>query len=382
VGKNVVITGIGMVTPLGDSPSEVLARIEGGITAFSRPPFHSDVFHCPYFAAINDFDAEREFPENKTLRLMNRDAQLAVIAANKAMHDAGIVVEETYPADEIALYGSTGMAGLGLEELTGLIRHAAGDDGNLDLIRFGRDALKRTRPVLSFKILANMPICFVSIFENIRGPNAIYTPWEGQGAYAIAAGVRAIRRGDAKSALVGGCDVKTHVISFIGLQQNNAFDSWKRCGQGTVPGEGAAFLVLEEEEAAVCRSAKVYARLSDYRIRSMHSGVRPADIYREMLDGLSSAQDAVLISASDGDPVLAEAEQCACSKVNFHPRQIIRPKKHLGNLYAGAAAVQVGLAAANVGQSVENETPVLVVANCFGLGDEQAAFVLEAVCTG
>ena len=382
MGKNVVITGIGMVTPLGDWPSEVLARIEGGNTVFSRPPFHSDIFHCPYFAAVKDFDAERIFPENKTLRLMNRDAQLAVAAANKAMHDAGIAVEETYPADEIALYGSTGMAGLGLEELTGLIRHAAGKGGGLDLIRFGRDALKRTRPVLSFKILANMPICFVSIFENIRGPNAIYTPWEGQGAYAIAAGVRAIRRGDAKCALVGGCDVKTHEISFIGLQQNNAFDSWRQCGQGTVPGEGAAFLVLEEEELAVRRAARIYARLSDYRIRSMRGGVRSVDIYGEILDGLCPAEDAVLFAASDGDPVLAEAEHCACGTVNFHPRKIIRPKKHLGNLYAGAAAVQVGLAAAGVGQSVENENPRSAVANCFGLGDEQAAFVLEAVCTG
>jgi 3-oxoacyl-(acyl-carrier-protein) synthase len=379
VVKNVVITGIGMVTPLGDRPSEVLARIEGGNTAFSHPPFHSDVFHCPFFAAIKDFDAEREFSDNKTLRLMNRDAQLAVMAANKAMRDAGIVAEDTYPADEIALYGSTGMAGLGLEELTGLIRHAAGDDGDLDLIRFGREALKRTRPVLSFKILANMPICFVSIFENIRGPNAIYTPWEGQGAYAIAAGVRAIRRGDVNCALVGGCDVKTHVISFIGLQQNNAFDSWQQSGQGTVPGEGAAFLVLEEEEQAVRRSARVYARLSDYRIRSIHDGIGSADIYRKILDGLCSAKDAVLFAASDGDPVLAEAEQCACRKVNFHPRKIIRPKKHLGNLYASAAAVQVGLAAARVGHSVENETPCPAVANCFGLGDEQAAFVLEAV---
>jgi 3-oxoacyl-(acyl-carrier-protein) synthase len=379
VGKNVVITGIGMVTPLGDRPSDILARIEGGNTAFSRPPFHSDIFHCPFFAAIKDFDAEKAFPENKTLRLMNRDAQLAVMAANKAIHDAGIVVEETYPADEISLYGSTGMAGLGLEELTGLIRHAAGDDGGLDLIRFGRDALKRTRPVLSFKILANMPSCFVSIFENIRGPNAIYTPWEGHGAYAIAAGVRAIRRGDAMCALVGGCDVKTRVISFIGLQQNNAFDSWQQCGQGAVPGEGAAFLVLEEEELAMRRSARIYARLSDYRIRSMHDGIRSADIFRGVLDGLCPAGDAVLFSASDGDPLLAKAEECACNTVNFHPRKIIRPKKHLGNLYAGAAAVQVGLAAASVGHSVENETPGSAVANCFGLGDEQAAFVLEVV---
>jgi hypothetical protein len=188
VGKSVVITGIGMVTPLGASPEQILTKINRGEAAFSLPPFSTDDLYCPRYAVVRDFDAERTFSENKTLRLMNRDAHLAVTAARKAMLDAQIEVENTYPSEEIGLYGSTGMAGLALDELTVLIRHAAREDGSLDLARFGRDVLKRTRPVLSFKILANMPICFVSIFENLRGPNAIYTPWKGQSACAIAAG--------------------------------------------------------------------------------------------------------------------------------------------------------------------------------------------------
>ena len=68
-----------------------------------------------------------------------------------------------------------------VEDIARLVEHAAAADGSLDLERFGRVALRRIRPVLSFKILANMPICFVSIFEGVRGPNAVYTPWEGQG---------------------------------------------------------------------------------------------------------------------------------------------------------------------------------------------------------
>ena len=98
------------------------------------------------------------------------------------------------------------------EEIARLVRDAATPDGSFDLARFGGVTLRRIRPVLSFKILANMPICFVSIFENLRGPNAVYTPWEGNGAQAIAAGVRAIRRGEVACAVVGGCDVKTHVL--------------------------------------------------------------------------------------------------------------------------------------------------------------------------
>jgi hypothetical protein len=86
----------------------------------------------------------------------------------------------------------------------------------------------------------------------------------------------------------------------------------------------------------------------------------------------------VLFAASDGDPAFAEAEQVACSKVNFRPDKIIRPKEHLGNLYAGAAAVQVGLAATVLGRLDEKQAQRSAVVNCFGWGDEQAAFVLEA----
>jgi 3-oxoacyl-(acyl-carrier-protein) synthase len=378
MAKSVVITGIGMLTPLGDSPEQILTRIDRGETAFSRPPFPFDAFQCPRYAAIGDFDAERIFPENKMLRLMNRDAQLAVAAARKAMRDARIEIEKTYPAEAVGLYGATGMAGLGLDELTGLIRYAAREDGSLDLTRFGRDALKRTRPVLSFKILANMPICFVSIFESICGPNAIYTPWEGQGACAIAAGVRAIRRGDVPCALVGGCDVKTHEISFIGLQQNCAFESWRQHGHGATPGEGAAFLVLEDEEFAVRRAATIYARLRDFCIQPRRNHVPRVNVFAKILERLGPPQDAVLIAAADGDCHLAEKERLACGQANYDPSNVFRPKEHLGNLYAGAAAVQVGLAASLVGQSAKNQTPHPAVANCFGLGDEQAAFVLEA----
>ena len=156
----------------------------------------------------------RYFPDNKTLRLMNRDAQMAAVAARLAMRDAGVVPGELYPAEEIALYGATGMAGLPPAEIAGLVQNAAADDGSLDLERFGQVALRRIRPVLSFKILANMPICFVSIFENLRGPNAVYTPWEGHGAQAIAAGMRAVADGEVPCAVVGGCDVKTHALAF------------------------------------------------------------------------------------------------------------------------------------------------------------------------
>jgi len=175
--RNAVITGIGLVTPLGRNPADVLDRIVAGECVAAPPPFDTSPFHCRLCAPVPDFNAEEWYPDNKTLRFMNRDAQMAVVAANLALCDASIRVDETYPGDEIALYGATGLTGLPVDDISRLVQYSAGEDGSLDLQRFGQVALKRVRPVMSFKILANIPICFVSIFEGIRGENAVFTPW-------------------------------------------------------------------------------------------------------------------------------------------------------------------------------------------------------------
>jgi 3-oxoacyl-(acyl-carrier-protein) synthase len=91
---DVVITGIGLVTPLGRSPEEVLARIAAGEVA-AEPSLLGSALACPSVARVGDFDAQRYFPENKTLRLMNRDAEMAVVAARLAIEDAGVALGRT-----------------------------------------------------------------------------------------------------------------------------------------------------------------------------------------------------------------------------------------------------------------------------------------------
>lgn len=369
----VVVTGIGLVTPLGCDSGNVLDRILRDEKAFQPVPYALSSY-CPVFAPVTGFNAARHFPENKTLRLMNRDAQMAVVAARLAMQDAAVVPGELYPAEDIALYGATGLSGMPSAEIASLIKNAVGADGSLDLKRFGQVALRRIRPVLSFKILANMPICFVSIFENLRGPNAVYTPWEGHGAQAIAAGIRAVGDGDVPCAVVGACDVKTHALSFLSLQQLGLFGSWKRHGSGSVPGEGAAFLVLERRENAVCRGARVYASIRGYARRSIapHAGL--SAILTEVLRELETTRCAHVVSAGDGDPTYSEAELASLAAAGLGQCRLLHPKSHLGNLLAAAAPVQVALAALLAARY--GGAPIL--ANCFGHGTEQAAFVLEA----
>ena len=365
--RQVVITGIGMVTPLGQDPSNVLDRIGAGDRALATPSFDAGGFACRHCASVDDFDIEPFFPENKTLRLMNRDAQMAVVAAHLAMQDAGIRPDETYPSDQIGLFGATGVTSLPIEEAKRLVQLATDERGQFDVSRFGRDTLKRTRPVLSFKILANMPICFVSIFEGIRGPNAVYTPWESQAAQAIIAGIEAIRRGEASCVVVGGCDVKTRLMSFLALEQLGIFETWKRNGHDFVPGEGAAFMVLEDEQSAKRRSARCYARIGGYQRYwiAPNDGEKPT--CGSVPHDFSCTRETALIAGEEPDAAYSQ---------DLDRHLILRPKTHLGNLFAAAAAVQLGL-----GASLFAREPGLnrVVARCCGFDSELTTFLLEAL---
>jgi 3-oxoacyl-(acyl-carrier-protein) synthase len=371
---SVVLTGMGMVTPLGTDPAEVLRRIRAGETAAAPPArFDASPFACPLAAEVRDFAPEDHVPDPKTLRLMGRDARFAAAAARAALAHAGIAAGREYPAEEIGLFGATGLAGMDLEDVEPLIRSSAGTGGAFDPRRFGEEALKRVRPILSFRILGNMPICFVSIFEGIRGPNAVYNPWEGQGARAIVRGIAAVRRGEAACALAGGCDAKTGQLAFVGLEQAGAFRPWAESGRGAVPGEGAAFLVLEEEGRARARGARIIARFRAAAIRTASEG-SPLDAARvHVLRDLSPRPGAALVSGEEGDGAAAHAEEKVLGRDRSVPAEAaIRPKIHLGNLYAAAAAVQVCLAAAMLAGGAAD-----AIAACFGHGSEQGAFLLE-----
>lgn len=374
--RKVVITGIGLLTPLGKSPQEVLACMDRGQSAAQRPPFDTSSLLCKSFAPIVAFSAQPYVEDVKSLRLMSRDAQLAVAAARLALTDARLEPGRTYAPEEIALYGSTGLTGMPAEEVGALVKHSADSDGNLDLRQFGRVTLKRVRPVLSFKILANMPICFVSIFGNIRGENGIYTPWEGHGAQAIVAGIRAIQEGSVSCAVVGGCDVRTHEFAFVSLQQLGAFRSWAEHGEGPVPGEGAAFLVLEEEDRALARGARVYARIPRHAMGTTSQQSPLADTFASLIAGMQMKGAGSIIAAGDGDHSIRQAESGAIEGASPGAAAMLYPKRFLGNLYAAAAAVQVALAAAVAERAGEGQQ---VLANCFGHGSQQGVFLLEGV---
>ena len=176
-------------------------------------------------------------------------------------------------------------------------------------------------------------------------------------------------------ALVGGCHAKTRVLSFAGLRQLGPFESWRLDGRGCIPAEGAAFLVLEEQQRAAQRGAGVYATVCDYKIRSSGGDVTASSTLSTIVSNLEIAGCSTAIAAGDGDAGLSGAERRALDRAGCRPETFLRPKAHLGNLFAAAAAVQVALAAESLRRQTNGQH---ALANCFGHGSEQAAFLLEA----
>lgn len=305
-------------------------------------------------ASVPEFAPEAWIPESKTIRMMSRDAQLAVAAATLAMRDAQLIAGKTYAPDQIGLFGATGLASIALDEVSRLVQASADPAGQLDLARFGSVALRQVRPVLSFKILANMPLCFVSIFLNIQGPNAIFSPWECQAAHAVDTAAQCIQHGLASAALVGGCDVKTHELGLVALRQQGALER-----NGLIVGEGAGFLVLEDEVHARARGARIYARLR----RGQRCGNTPGT------------------PGTESDPVrpLADGAVVATGTSPLNPvaqsrwgRRHLSPKDCIGDLFAAAAAIQIGLAA----QWAAHDGGT-ILACCSGHGGRSMTFHLE-----
>jgi len=114
--------------------------------------------------------------------------------------------------------------------------------------------------------------------------------------------------GEVPCALVGGCDVKTHELAFATLQQHGLFSSWTQKGKGVVPAEGAAFLVLETEEHAMNRRARIYGQLAGCQPPPRCTGEPVESVRWPFSENLGMREAGTLVSSADADPDAMEQE--------------------------------------------------------------------------
>src|SRR6476661_6398607 len=280
--RRVVITGIGVISPIGIGAKAFWENLIAGqvgvrrITQYDPSGFPSQIGGEVGAYKINDFVPKSY---RKATKVMARDTELAVIAADDAFKDSGLqskAYTET-PTINGVRFGCNIGAGLisaELNELTTAMATArAGDANKLDLQHWGAHGMSQLTPLWLLKYLPNMLACHVTIVHELKGPSNTITCADASSHLAIGEAFRTIQRGKADLAICGGAESKVNpmghmrqsLLKRLTETHNDApadgvrpFDSE---ADGTVTAEGGGLFILEEYEHAKARGAKIYAEL-------------------------------------------------------------------------------------------------------------------------
>jgi 3-oxoacyl-[acyl-carrier-protein] synthase II len=275
--RHVVITGVGLVSPLGNSPQQLWAALRAGRSGVGDIPHLTLAsYRTRVGGAVREFQPRDYIKDGKSLKLMTRPVRLGVAAVELAVRDAGLDTAASLagldPARIASYVGSPGHAG-DRDELLPALDLSYHDA--LDLQRFGADGIAIINPLWLLKSLANLVLYFVSLRLGAQGPNANICMSGAGGTMAVGEAFEAIRRNRADIAVAGGYESlldEERLESFepSGLlylgdgEATRASRPFDRDRAGFVAAEGAAFVLLEEREHARARGARIYGELRGY----------------------------------------------------------------------------------------------------------------------
>ena len=291
MGKNrrVVITGMGAITPIGNSVEEFWNGIKEGKTGFgSITYFDTADYRCKLAAEVKDFDPA-QYMDKKSARRMEQFCQFAVAAAGQAIADAGLTMEQEDP------YMVGCSVGSGIGSLQAMER---------EYDRLKEKGPGRVGPMLVPLMISNMAAGNVSIAYGLKGKSLNVVTACATGTNSIGEAYRTIQYGDADVMVAGGTESSITPIGIAGFSALTALSfsedpqrasiPFDKDRNGFVMGEGSAVVVLEELEHAKRRGAKIYAELIGYGCSSdAYHITSPAE------DG-SGAATAMLNALKDG----------------------------------------------------------------------------------
>ena len=418
---DVVVTGLGLVTPLGIGVEATRAALAAGASKLHPPvaPVPSTLpVGCVGTVAGLDPEALLE-NSHKSLKFMSRDAELGVCAGRLAWLDAGLDGSDVDP-EGVGLYVGAGLEPRLIADYADSI--AASQEGPAEpfdpeaLLHHG---LKSLDPATMLRSLSNMVAAHISIELGLRGPNSVPTPHAASGAQALGRGLDAIREGDANVVLAGAADAKCDTLGLVTNLQLGILsaspDPAEACAPlterafGTALGEGAAILVLERRDHAEARGARIHATLRGFgevnRAPAEHGDTaEAAGFVRSMqraLEDASVGPDAIELVHPDasglrrGDAV--EAEAIAAVFGGSVP-SVFSAKPQSGHLLAAAAPWAASVLALILGDTVPpypvagparagigfdpwtstKARPKLGLVNAWGLSGVYASLVVEA----
>ena len=369
--RRVAITGLGLVTPVGNDVTSTWAALlaaRSGVAPIAS--FDASGFPVRIAAEVKglpDELVEHAAGERKLVKFANRAHRFALVAASQALDDAGIrPTAET--ADRWGCVVGTGMMGVTYEELAQVQKEAA-RTGELEPDRLLAAHESAADPLVFCRSQSSAGVALLLRVFGIRGyASSVHTAC-ASGGQAIGTGLKLIRRGVADRVLAGGFDSMISPVGLAGFCLLNAVspdnDTPERASRpfdatrnGFVLGEGAGFVVLEEWESARRRGARIYAELagdgnslSSYRITDSHpSGDGPIQAMRQAIaDARGTLDEVDYLNAHGTSTLMNDRSECAAVKAVFGQRwrnvAVSSTKSVMGHLIAGAGAVEAAVCA-------------------------------------
>lgn len=258
--RRVVVTGLGLVTPVGnDVPTTWNALVSGANGADYIDRFDTEKFPVKFACEVKDFDP-LSFLDKKEARRMGTFTHFALAASDEAVKDSGLVIDGSN-AEMVGTYISSGIGDFWAIERE-----------HEKLLNSGPD---RVSPFFIVSAIVNLAAGNVSIRHGAKGPNSATATACSAGAHAIGDSFRLIERGDADAMICGGAESAITPMSVAGFASMRALstrnDDPKHASRpfdaerdGFVIGEGSGILILEELEFAKARGAKIYAEIVGY----------------------------------------------------------------------------------------------------------------------
>ena len=347
--RRVVVTGLGMLSPLGLNSEDTWRKLlagESGIGEITH--FDCSNYSTRFAGQINDFDPQ-EYIEKKETKKMDRFIQLGIAAGKQALADSGLTVTPEN-AHRVGLAIGSGIGGL--EQI---------EQNHTKLMNSGP---KRVSPFFVPSTITNMISGFLSIMEGLKGPNLNVVTACTTGVHNIGIAARTIAYGDADAMLAGGAEASITPLGIAGFAAARALSSrndnpqaasrpWDKDRDGFVMGEGAGVVMLEEYEAAKARGATIYAELVGFGMSgdAYHMTSPPEDgegaaasMQNAINDAQLNATDIGYVNAhGTSTPAGDVAEVAAVKRVfNEHAYKLLvsSTKSMTGHLLGAAGSVE------------------------------------------
>ncbi len=278
--SRLAITGVGVVSPAGIGAQDFFTSLaKGGQFVKKIDIFDPSGFTCQAGGQLDNFSARTFVPKSyrKAVKVMARDIEIAVVAADLAIRDASIETpgtdceNPTFPPKRLACNIGAGLICTDLDELGSAVTMAV-TDGKFDFKAWGETGINHLTPLWLLKYLPNMLSCHVTIIHDAEGPSNCITCGAVSGQLSIGEAGTWIAEGRADAAIAGSAESKLNPMGImrqmkLGRLCTNDGDHAGMCRPfdvdhaGTVIGEGGGLLIIERMDKALERGAKIYAEL-------------------------------------------------------------------------------------------------------------------------